>query len=344
MSQQVATIEQPPKLPTIQAGGAVRAIVPQDFDSAWRIANAVTKAGMAPKGLESAERAMVAILHGLEVGLTPMNALQSIAVVNGRPTIWGDGAIGLVRASGLAEFIDETIVAEKVGDGTQLVAICRAKRKNEPVIERRFSQADAVAAGLWGKAGPWTQYPKRMLQLRARAFALRDGWADVLKGLGIKEEVDDISPMRDVTPPPAPPAPPTVPAVTDGTKHDADGVVWEDEPQGEAPAVPPSPPSVPSPPSPPTPPSAGNDPGPLPEFLKREKVPFDSAAWRERAMAALAECEHGSDLFEAERTIILPDKHKATTGDRKAVEKERARLLDSFRDDDRPNSTILDAG
>ena len=46
---------------------------------------------------------MIAIMHGLEVGLSPLSALQRIAVINGRPTIWGDGALALVKASGLCE-------------------------------------------------------------------------------------------------------------------------------------------------------------------------------------------------------------------------------------------------
>src|SRR5690606_6210149 len=77
-------------------------------------------------------------------------------------------------------------------------------------IKATFSVADAKKAGLWGKQGPWQQYPKRMLSMRARAFALRDGFADVLRGLGIAEEVQDHQPIRDVTPltPPKPPAPP----------------------------------------------------------------------------------------------------------------------------------------
>lgn len=205
--QSIAT-DSPPKLPTLSAGGAVRAIVPQDFDSAWRIANAVVKAGMAPRGLDTAEKAMVAIMHGLEIGLTPMNALQSIAVVNGRPTIYGDGAIGLVRGSGLLEWIEE-IEEQRPNQG--LTAICRVKRRGEPKpAEYTFSEADAKTAGLSGKEGPWRGYPRRMRQMRARAFALRDTFADVLKGLSIREEIEDFQPMRDVSPrddgPPAPPS------------------------------------------------------------------------------------------------------------------------------------------
>lgn len=199
-----------PRLPSLQSGGTVRAIVPQTFDEAWRIANAVCIAGMAPKGLDTPEKAMVAIMHGMEVGFTPMAALQSIAVVNGRPTIWGDGALGLCRASPKCEYVRERIE----GDGDNMVAICEVGRRGEqkPIIGR-FSVADAKKASLWGKQGPWQQYPKRMLAMRARAFALRDGFADVLRGLGIAEEVADSRIDGDVQQerpqPPRPPVPPS---------------------------------------------------------------------------------------------------------------------------------------
>lgn len=186
----------------LTAGARPKAIVPADMDQVWRFAQIVAKSGLAPKDMQKAETITVAIMHGLEVGLTPLMALQRIAVINGRPSIWGDGAIGLVRASGLCEFVQEMIT----GDGDNMVAICRAKRKGEKdPAERTFSVQDAKRAGLWGKAGPWQQYPKRMLQMRARAFMLRDLFADVLGGLYIAEELEDVEaangrPMKDVTP------------------------------------------------------------------------------------------------------------------------------------------------
>ncbi len=194
---QVATID--PR-PALVAGARPTAIVPQSMDEAYRLAKAVCVAGMAPKGLDTPEKAMVAIMHGLEVGLTPMAALQRIAVVNGRPTIWGDGAMGLVRGSGACEFIRETIA----GDGDAMKATCQAKRKGEtePIVAT-FSVADAKKAGLWGKQGPWQQFPKRMLQMRARAFCLRDGFADVLGGLYLREEIED---STRAAPPPRPAA------------------------------------------------------------------------------------------------------------------------------------------
>ncbi len=193
--------------PPLAVGGGVQAIVPQDIEQAFRLAQAIASAGMAPQSYaKDANKIMVGILHGMEVGFTPMAALQSIAVINGTPAVWGDGALGLVRASGDLEEFEEAID----GEGDAMIATCKVKRRGESPIISTFSVADAKAAGLWSKAGPWKQYPKRMLQMRARGFALRDGFADVLKGLRTVEEVRDIPTLEareDGTYAPAPPRP-----------------------------------------------------------------------------------------------------------------------------------------
>lgn len=178
------------KAPLRASGGGVQSIVPQDAEQAFRMAQMIFKSGFAPKDMQTAEKIVTAIIAGMEIGLKPFQAVQSFAVVNGRPTIWGDAAIGLVEASGFLEDIEETI--EGVGDA--MIATCRAKRNTRasPIV-RQYSVADAKTAGLWGKSGPWSQHPKRMLQLRARAFCLRDGFSDVLKGMRIQEEVADYS-------------------------------------------------------------------------------------------------------------------------------------------------------
>jgi hypothetical protein len=127
-------------------------------------------------------------MHGAEIGLPPMQAIQRIAVVNGRPTIWGDAIPALLLSRGfkLNEFID--------GTGEKRKAVCELTRPDGADLTRWFSVDDAKQAGLWGKIGPWKQYPDRMLQMRARGYAARDGAADVLAGLYISEEVQDIDP------------------------------------------------------------------------------------------------------------------------------------------------------
>ena len=161
----------------------------QSFDDAFRFSKMVASSEFAPKDFRGKpESCMLAIQHGSEVGLSPMQSLQSIAVINGRPTIWGDAALALVQSSPVCEYVREYTEGE--GDG--LVAVCEAKRKGYPApTVVRFSVADAKKAGLWGKSGPWSQYSSRMLTLRARGFALRNAFADALRGLITAEEAQD---------------------------------------------------------------------------------------------------------------------------------------------------------
>jgi hypothetical protein len=159
------------------------------FDDAFRFAKMVAGSEFAPKDFKGKpESCMLAIQHGSEVGLSPMQSLQSIAVINGRPTIWGDAALALVIGSHVCEYVTEGVD----GEGDKMAAVCFAKRRGyEKATIVRFSVEDAKKAGLWGKTGPWQQYPKRMLQLRARGFALRDAFCDVLRGLITAEEAQD---------------------------------------------------------------------------------------------------------------------------------------------------------
>ena len=153
----------------------------------------VAKTDFAPKDFKNKpESCMLAGQHGAELGLGPMQSLQCIAVINGRPTIWGDAALALVQSSAVCEFISEAVE----GDGDQMVATCIAKRRGYPAPSAiKFSVADAKRAGLWGKSGPWTQYPKRMLQLRARGFA--PVTSALKKALKILESRDQrVSPFR----------------------------------------------------------------------------------------------------------------------------------------------------
>jgi hypothetical protein len=179
-------VQLPAKVP-VTSGGKVAAFVPTTMEEAWRLSSALAASGMTPKSYASDQnRIMVGIMAGAEVGLTPFAALQSIAVIGNSPSLWGDGALALIQASGLLEDMEES------DDGH--TATCRLNRvgRSTPIV-RSFSMDDAKKAGLAGKSGPWSQYPARMRQMRARAFAMRDGFADVLKGLHIAEEVRDYS-------------------------------------------------------------------------------------------------------------------------------------------------------
>jgi hypothetical protein len=161
-------------------------LTPSSLAEAMEFAGMMSKSSIVPKDYQNNPgNILVAIQWGMEIGLQPLQSMQSIAVINGRPSIWGDAMLALVRSSGLLEAINEEVTDTK--------AVCTIKRRGEQEVVREFSMQDAKQAGLSGKQGPWAQYPKRMLQMRARAFAMRDVFPDVLRGVHVAEEAQDMS-------------------------------------------------------------------------------------------------------------------------------------------------------
>ncbi len=156
----------------------------RSLNEAMEYAKLIANSDLAPKDFKGKPgNVLIAIQMALELGLKSMQSIQNIAVINGRPSIWGDLLIALVQNHPICEYIIE----DRIND----TALCKVKRRGEPEYTAKFSIEDAKKAGLWGKSGPWTQYPDRMLQMRARTFAIRDKFADVLKGIAVREEVMD---------------------------------------------------------------------------------------------------------------------------------------------------------
>jgi hypothetical protein len=172
-----------------------------DMDAAMRFSKAIAASGFAPKSyypndpdpdvrLRAATAAVFAAVQlGAEVGLSPMASVQNIALINGRPGLFGPAMLAVVRNSGLLDSIEEGVR----GTGDQMEGFCTVTRRGEPARTFIFTFAMAKKAGLTAKAGPWVQYPERMLLARARTFALKDIFPDVLMGLSQSaEELQDI--------------------------------------------------------------------------------------------------------------------------------------------------------
>lgn len=155
------------------------------IQQAMDFAKLIADSDLAPKDYKGKPgNVIIAIQMGAEVGLKPLQAIQNIAVINGRPCIWGDAMIALVQNHPLCEYIHEELKND--------IAYCIVKRRGDAEEHiAKFSREDAKKAGLLTKGGVWQQYPDRMLQMRARGFALRDKFADILKGIAIREEVED---------------------------------------------------------------------------------------------------------------------------------------------------------
>ncbi|MGO7044349.1 hypothetical protein ACCT07_02755 [Rhizobium johnstonii] len=238
-------------IPALTGGGQVMAIVPQTFEETFRMARTVVASGLAPAALigkltgdDAASAVAVAIMSGAELGLKPMVSLRSFTVINGKPALYGDGLINVVRMSGKVAYL-RTGCEERNG---KLVGFCEAKRLDTGEEKRvEFTQDDAIRARLWDERptvrkqvwenkervwkdglpndAPWYRFPQRMLAWRAAGYCLRELFGDVLGGIRDEFEVREIAEaeeMRDITPtaaaaenkptPPKPPKPPAPPS------------------------------------------------------------------------------------------------------------------------------------
>lgn len=183
----------------VRVGRVSGGLIPTSFSEQYRLAKILVASGMLPKDIKTEAQAFTAMQLGAEIGLSPMVSCQSIAVINGRPSVWGDVALGLVQASGFLEDIKEEMIKDK--DGRFLGYRCYAKRKDRPSpVEQEWTLEDAKKAKLIPNHpdSPWSKYEKRMCQMRARGFTLRDLFPDVLKGLVLPEEMEQG--IIDVTP------------------------------------------------------------------------------------------------------------------------------------------------
>lgn len=158
------------------------------LDAARPVAELLSKSELVPKQFAGKPMdILIAGAMGARLGLDLFSSLAGIAVVNGRATLWGDALLAVCQQHPQFEDYHQEIT----GEGEQMAASVTVKRKGRSPHTEVFSVADAKRAGLWGKQGPWTQHPKRMMALRARAFALRTVFADALAGFHAKEELDD---------------------------------------------------------------------------------------------------------------------------------------------------------
>jgi len=215
---------------------AARVITLEYVEALKAYAELMYKGGLVPqgkKGPPARSETVAAIIEvGRDVGLPATQALAWIMIVRGRPSIWGDAAMGLILASGLLESREE--LYEGTPGEDDFTAVFRVKRVGSgQVRESRFSVGDAKRANLWGKEGPWTEYPERQLMWRAKGFGCRDEFPDVLCGLIFTEEALDIpEPTGWVTVVEEKPTqvPPRVPPRDHGTE--IVGVALADSPEG----------------------------------------------------------------------------------------------------------------
>ena len=207
--------------PDIRVGHRVQPFLPQSLDEVIRYSRMLLVAGAVPDALseekgrrlperEIISRVVAVIAAGSEVGLAPMSAMASIAIINRKRYIFGEGAIALVQNSGQLESMTReyvgTLPAEDLATGRfhdSFGVRVTLKRRGQPApYVGEYTVGMAKRAHLWLSTAKktWTEAPEQMMFWRAFHQAAVAGFSDFLNGMGIRELAPQEEPM-DVTPP-----------------------------------------------------------------------------------------------------------------------------------------------
>ena len=159
------------------------AIIPRSMSDVQSLAEVLSKSNLLPDALKGkVPDIVVQILAGQELGLPPMASIRGVYVVQGKPVLSADTMVGLVLASGLAEYFS------CVEDTDQRVTY-ETKRKGSPVAQKlSWSTEDTKRAGLQAKE-TWRAYPRAMMKARAKAALARDAYPDVLASTYDPDEI-----------------------------------------------------------------------------------------------------------------------------------------------------------
>ena len=174
---------------------AVSNLMPQTQAEKYEMASVLCKSGLIPSGLNSPEKVFVALQWGHELGLSPMVAVNNVAVINGKPTLSADIMSAVVKRSpeyGGIKWIE-------MSDTKAECEITRILPNGEKEVQRScFTMDDAVKAGLAGR-DVWKKYPRRMLKHRCLSYGLKDVFPDLLAGLYDPEEMESVQSEKTAT-------------------------------------------------------------------------------------------------------------------------------------------------
>lgn len=172
-------------------------LMPQTFEEKIKMSGILARSGLLPQGLNTPEKVCVALQWGHELGLSPMVAVNNVAVINGKPTLSADIMSAVVKRSpeyGGIKWIE-------LSDRKAECEITRILPNGEKeTMHSCFTMEDAKNAGLAGR-DVWRKYPKRMLKHRCLSYGLKDLFPDLLAGLYTPEEMESAEPNVNVSEP-----------------------------------------------------------------------------------------------------------------------------------------------
>lgn len=168
------------------------------FDLMQRTARAMVESGFFQDSKQLAQ-AVVKVMAGAELGISPFASMTGIHIVQGKPTLSSNLIATLVKNDPRYNY--------RVRISTDVQCVIDWYEEGERIGESEFTIKEAQAAGLTGKS-TWKQYPSDMLFARALTRGARRhapgifGGAPVYTPEEMGADVNEDGDIVDVTPEP----------------------------------------------------------------------------------------------------------------------------------------------
>jgi len=157
-----------------------------EFGIMLQQAQMLVKTNFLPQAIKSPEQALAIMLTGRELGIPAMAALNTINVIQGKPTISPQLMLALIERSGQLE--DIRIQPKNSTNGTIDYVSCTMKRKGRSDHTEIFGMLEAVRLQLNNKDN-YKKQPATMFKWRAVAACARVVFPDVILGLYTPDEM-----------------------------------------------------------------------------------------------------------------------------------------------------------
>jgi hypothetical protein len=135
------------------------------------------------QGVKTVQGALTVIQAGLELGIPPVAALNTMVIINGRLAMEAKALLAIAQKKAGVTWR----VIREDDKGCEIMF----SRPGWPDTSSTFNEEEAKAAGLLGKAN-WKTYPKDMYFARAAGRGIRRIAPDAVLGLYAKEEMADV--------------------------------------------------------------------------------------------------------------------------------------------------------
>jgi hypothetical protein len=185
-----------------------------EFGVMKETASMLVQTGFLPGAIKTPEQAIAIILTGRELGIGTMAALNTINVIQGKPTVSPQLMLALIERSG--QLADIQIEPHNGG-----AVRCTMKRKGRSPHTEIFGDAEAAAMQLSGKDN-YKKQKQTMYRWRAVAACARVVFPDVITGLYTPDEMGvDMTEDGELLPPHVPVTETTVELDPESEKHKA---------------------------------------------------------------------------------------------------------------------------